>query len=99
MAIDLRSQHEVPKPLLASSIPDLYFDDLILDDYSFRCELDSDGSAVILAEGVFSVTRQDVGFADARPSHQHQFEQVIVIVLFRHTLLFIILLPTSHYIN
>jgi hypothetical protein len=66
---------------LASSVPNLCLDDLIIDPNASGGELNPNGGLGFEAELVPGEPGQQVGFANPRVADQHHLEQVIVIVV------------------
>ena len=66
---------------MASGVPNLGLDDLVVDVNAASGELDADGGLGLEAELVARESRQEVRLSDAGVSDQNHLEQVIVVVL------------------
>ena len=71
--------------VLARRIPNLQFEDLLLELYEQSAELDADGDLVILHKFVVRQTVQHARFSDRRVAYDDQLEQEVLI---RHRLVF-----------
>lgn len=69
------------EPFLASSVPNLRLDDLVIDVDAAGGEFDANGGFGFQAEFVLRESRQEVRFPNARVSDQHHLEQVVVIIV------------------
>jgi hypothetical protein len=69
------------EPFLASGVPNLGLDDLIVNADAAGSEFNSDGGLGLEAEFVPGEARQEVGLANARVPYQHHLEQIVVVVL------------------
>jgi hypothetical protein len=61
--------------LLASGIPDLSLDGLVVDLNAASGELDADSGLAVQVEFIASETREKVGFTDAGVSNKHHLEE------------------------
>lgn len=66
---------------MASSVPNLRLDDLVIDVDAAGGEFDANGGFGFQAEFVLRESRQEVRFPNARVSDQHHLEQVVVIIV------------------
>lgn len=81
---DLNSEWKREKnkiPLLASGVPNLGLDDLIIDTNAAGGEFDADGRLRFEAELVASEAGEEIGFADSGVADENNLEEVIVIVV------------------
>jgi hypothetical protein len=69
------------EPFLASGVPNLGLDDLIIDPNTSRGELDANRGLGFEAKFVPREPRQQVRFAHTRVPDQHHLEQVVVIIV------------------
>ena len=65
--------------VLARRIPNLQFEDLLLELYEQSAELDADGDLVILYELVVSQAMQHARFSNRRVAYDDQLEQEVLI--------------------
>lgn len=68
-------------PFLASGVPYLSLDGFVIDDERFGLKLDAYGGFWIGAELVSGEAREELGFADGGVTDQHDFEDVIDLVV------------------
>lgn len=68
-------------PLLACGIPNLGFDDLIIDMDATSGEFDTDRGFRFETKLIARESRKEVSFSDAGISYQHNLEEVIVVVV------------------
>jgi len=65
------------KPFLASSIPNLSFDGFVINDERFSLEFNTNGGFRIDAKLIPSEPSKKLSFANGRITDQHDFEDVI----------------------
>lgn len=70
--------------LLASCVPDLKFDSLVVEIESTDFEVNSDCGEETVREDVIGETEQKGGFTDGRVSNEKEFEKVIVVLIEAH---------------
>jgi hypothetical protein len=90
------------EPFLASGVPNLSLDDLVVNTDAAGGEFNPDGGLGLEAELILGKARQEVGLANARVPYQHHLEQVVVVVLRsvrRHCFLSSIPFPVGLSIN
>ena len=72
-----KKRHGIDTPLLASSVPYLRLDGLVIDDECLRLELDTNSGLRIRTELVPGKTSQQLGLSHGRVSDQHHLEHVV----------------------
>ena len=68
------------EPFLASSVPNLGLDNVVIDTDCAGGEFDTDSGLGLEAELVFGEARQEVGFADTGVTYEYQLEEVVVVI-------------------
>lgn len=69
-----------PEALLAGGVPDLELNILVVDDGSFKPEIDPNCGKVVLLELVFREPDQDRRFPHSRVPDYYSFVQMIVLL-------------------
>lgn len=69
------------KPFLASSVPNLSLDNLVINPQTPGRELDTNSRLRLQIKLVFCKPREQVGFTNAWVSNQNQLEKVIILLI------------------
>lgn len=61
-------------PFLASSIPDLKFEPMVIYSYGLNLEVDSDGGNIVGLEVIVAESDENVGFANTAIANYDEFQ-------------------------
>ncbi len=73
------SVYDGSKSFLAGSVPDLQFDDFVIDFHDFELEINSDGGYESVKESVVSEANHKTGLSDGTVSGHDTFELIVVL--------------------